>query len=720
MMTVVSLSFVLAIFTGPVGLADSLPASRPEQTYRGVEANGALYLNGSGEYWYYYLGMTLDAGHLYFSGDNGMDIYDLTRPDSPKFCSHVDLIGESWGVAVSGDYAYVTLESAGLQVIDVSAPYSPHWVSSHSTNGPAYRVKLSDTLAYVANGTAGLAVMSLADPVAPKLIAAYPLAGNAVDLCVRDTVVFIADGIGGVQILNVANPINPVFISSFPADTVSRLCVQSDYLYALGRRLSVVDISDLSSPQPLGSITAGSSIRDLAVNNGYAFVGEWVGEFSVYDISDPSTPHLVSNPFHWSNYPLLVDGNTAWVGQIDPRLLRVDISNPAAPVAVGWTAPEEISAKDISVGSDLNIAVGTVGVRTFYVNRDSRYFTPYYSRTLNTPGNAVAVARSGSGTLVVADSAGGLQIGTSSTILGHCVTKGAAIDVATHDNYACVAERDSGIEIVDIHNPLSPSVTSHVPTLAAAVSLCMKDTLVCVAESDNGVELIDMSSPSAPVWRSRMGAWGRSNDVSASNSLLAIADDSGLVLADIADADTPSILARVSLPEIARRIAITGDTLLVSTDKYIYFFDVQSPSAPENFASLRSYIPRDFTFALADRRAYVAYDENVGIFYPSCCDYLFGNIDCDPEDRVDISDITALIDYLYISFRPPCCLDAANYDRDDYMFVDISDLTALINDLYISPTTYFMDCRSFFEPYLNSQRHDLTDSLPAPISPGGG
>jgi hypothetical protein len=69
-----------------------------------------------------------------------------------------------------------------------------------------------------------------------------------------------------------------------------------------------------------------------------------------------------------------------------------------------------------------------------------------------------------------------------------------------------------------------------------------------------------------------------------------------------------------------------------------------------------------------------------------CCVGLTGNVDCDLLDGVDISDLTRMIDYLYISFAPLCCPGEANTDGDPLGGVDISDLTALIDYLYISFT----------------------------------
>jgi subtilisin family serine protease len=75
-----------------------------------------------------------------------------------------------------------------------------------------------------------------------------------------------------------------------------------------------------------------------------------------------------------------------------------------------------------------------------------------------------------------------------------------------------------------------------------------------------------------------------------------------------------------------------------------------------------------------------------GIGDACCCRNRTGNVDCDPSDFADISDLTVLIDNLYITFTPLCCKSEANTDGSLDGNVDISDLTALIDYLYITFT----------------------------------
>ncbi|UCC43929.1 MAG: hypothetical protein JSU65_12580 [Candidatus Zixiibacteriota bacterium] len=71
-----------------------------------------------------------------------------------------------------------------------------------------------------------------------------------------------------------------------------------------------------------------------------------------------------------------------------------------------------------------------------------------------------------------------------------------------------------------------------------------------------------------------------------------------------------------------------------------------------------------------------------GVGDSCCCFGLSGNVDDDVSGICDIGDLTALIDFLFISFVQPDCMAEANIDGTGT--VDIGDLTALIDFLFIS------------------------------------
>jgi hypothetical protein len=60
---------------------------------------------------------------------------------------------------------------------------------------------------------------------------------------------------------------------------------------------------------------------------------------------------------------------------------------------------------------------------------------------------------------------------------------------------------------------------------------------------------------------------------------------------------------------------------------------------------------------------------------PPCCAGIRGNVNDDPLDTTDISDLTALVDFFFGSGEPPVCPEEANIDGDAGETLDISDLT---------------------------------------------
>jgi hypothetical protein len=67
-----------------------------------------------------------------------------------------------------------------------------------------------------------------------------------------------------------------------------------------------------------------------------------------------------------------------------------------------------------------------------------------------------------------------------------------------------------------------------------------------------------------------------------------------------------------------------------------------------------------------------------------CCIGTVGNVNYDPQDNVDISDLTAIVNYLFVTFEPLVCRAEANADGDAGCTIDISDLTKLVNSLFVT------------------------------------
>ncbi len=75
-----------------------------------------------------------------------------------------------------------------------------------------------------------------------------------------------------------------------------------------------------------------------------------------------------------------------------------------------------------------------------------------------------------------------------------------------------------------------------------------------------------------------------------------------------------------------------------------------------------------------------------------CCVDITGNVNCDPAEDIDISDLTLLVNHLFVTFEALCCPEEANIDGDPLGGIDISDLTALVNFLFVPPNVPPFPC----------------------------
>jgi len=72
-------------------------------------------------------------------------------------------------------------------------------------------------------------------------------------------------------------------------------------------------------------------------------------------------------------------------------------------------------------------------------------------------------------------------------------------------------------------------------------------------------------------------------------------------------------------------------------------------------------------------------------FEESCCTGRRGHVDCDGRGFVDMGDLVLMIDHLYLSLNPLCCMEAGNVDGSQGgMMIDSGDLTIFIDHLFLS------------------------------------
>lgn len=77
---------------------------------------------------------------------------------------------------------------------------------------------------------------------------------------------------------------------------------------------------------------------------------------------------------------------------------------------------------------------------------------------------------------------------------------------------------------------------------------------------------------------------------------------------------------------------------------------------------------------------------------PTYCTGTTGNLNCNEDSYVDVTDLTILLSYLFIDNRRPCCFGEANIDGLGGPEPDIGDLTRLVQYLFYAPTDPLPPC----------------------------
>ena len=192
-----------------------------------------------------------------------------------------------------------------------------------------------------------------------------------------------------------------------------------------------------------------------------------------------------------------VRGDYAYLG-VGPRLIVLDVRDPAHPLKVGETGLLPDIVQDVAVlGSHAYVADYGSGLRIVDVSDPAH---PTEVGSYDTPGSASGVAVSGSHAYV-ADSDSwysGLRIINVSDPahpreVGSYATPRSAQGVAVSGSYAYVADSDSwysGLRIVDVSDPAHPREVGSYDTPGSAWDVAVSGSYAYVADRDGGLVML--------------------------------------------------------------------------------------------------------------------------------------------------------------------------------------------------------------------------------------
>lgn len=244
----------------------------------------------------------------------------------------------------------------------------------------------------------------------------------------------------GLMILDIGAGLAPTIVSLTPLNVLHALAVQDGFVYAASNDsgLVIFDVSDKASPRIVGRLREVSRATDIELLGNHLYLAT-NSKFLSIDVSKPGNLSIVgeylSGNFIWD---LTVGDSLAFVVNGN-RLEVIDISDPKIPFLIdSFTTP----GKAVGVYLD---------GQKVYVTDGPHISPPCIASQLHVFS---------------------LSVSNSITLLGSTLIRSGGVGhLRVKDNIAFITNGFSGLSIVDVTNPLDPSVVGVYSAIGFATGI---------------------------------------------------------------------------------------------------------------------------------------------------------------------------------------------------------------------------------------------------------
>lgn len=515
-----------------------------------------------------------------FTDGAGLYVVDISDPAAMTIVGQ-ELGQTSFGIAVSGDYAYVGASTSGLSVYDVSDPAAPELVASRSVSGGAVlKVAVDGTMAYIPAGNSGFRTVDISDPTAPTLVGALSDIGFATNVASSNGVAYVTVNNVGLVAIDVTDPESPSQVDLFPVESsqVRGVLAQEDTVFVaseiglsvldvtdptaiseigfvefdntgsgqsvfragdlayVGNRFDgvrVIDLTDLASPEQISLIQNGGFSFKVFLQGDYAYVSDLIGEYRIIDVSDPANAQIVgrADAFPNTSNSVVRDGIAYVVdrtGGKNTGLIRFDVSDPTAPAAIdtfvtggqsfGIDLQDDIAYIANGFFSVLSVDIATPGSFSILDN----YNPESNAFDIRVRDDVAYVATFGGGLVTLDISDPEEMVGLSAGDIGGFLTS-----VTLSGSRAYLSDGEAGIIVVDISDPAEPQGLGSRGPGTGASGVAYSQGFGYVAYDGYGLRQFDVTDPAFPVVVTEVVTADRMTDVAAQDGLVVAVDAGG-------------------------------------------------------------------------------------------------------------------------------------------------------------------------------------------------
>lgn len=241
--------------------------------------------------------LTVSGGHAYINDGDRISAIDVTYPANPSIVGTLNLSpSQAQVLKAQGDVLYAI--EGGLQqlrIIDISDPTSMSTLGSYSFPGFPQGLAVEGDYAFVTENNGGtiLHVIDVSNPALPISLATVPVGTNPTSISVFGDHVYVScSGDATLRIIDFSTPVSPIAIGLLNTPEPWGVSFSGGYAFMATRLedfIKVVDISDPTSPSIVDSIPGAGYPRGISIigNYGFAF-NDNSAIIQVIDISNPT------------------------------------------------------------------------------------------------------------------------------------------------------------------------------------------------------------------------------------------------------------------------------------------------------------------------------------------------------------------------------------------------------------------------------------------------
>ncbi|MFX0087605.1 MAG: right-handed parallel beta-helix repeat-containing protein [Candidatus Hodarchaeota archaeon] len=275
------------------------------------------------------------------------------------------------------------------------------------------------------------------------------------------------------------------------------VCIENNLAYIAdsSENIHVVDITHPLNPTVLTSIpTNKGSIDKISVADGYAFVLEGGGLFSIYDIRDIYNSTKIFEDYYIETFHLVVDNDFAYITADDQSVVIYNVSNPMNPSSRN-TIIMNHSADGLFKYQDwLYVGLKEDGLALINVSDPSNPGSPIYYPSVGTVNSIFVNDYS---TYLGDDNGCFLSIynftNSSSFELLYQIGSAHAFDVWATKDYAYVLEDGLQFSVYNVTNITSSHIIKSYRNINAfSRSINFAEGFVYIAHDISGLAIIDV------------------------------------------------------------------------------------------------------------------------------------------------------------------------------------------------------------------------------------